>query len=346
MIDVKPFYSRVLLAVSFLIVLNVGAQNDSTHYKYDESGLIERYRNELKNYAHSSDDDLENVTDKIDSLERLESRKINKALRIINKASHFEIDNCITDKNSYNGRMSSIDGYSYAPSIAFRSKYGFYTRASFYKYPQETSIKQKLPEWSFSCGYKYRFGDNLYLYSSFSHAFILYGNAESRALLTNSLSFSGYYDLDLVFVGVNYSHIWGGTDKTPAIEKTASVLNLMIDKEFSFNHFMGSYYFSIDPSASFDLGSDNFLQVRNKAVLADKKVKGGGKDTLVNTFFGLLAIDLSTNFNYTIKNFDFYFIPHAVIPFNVTDDKNKRVPGAGTTLYYFTVGFTYRFKLW
>ena len=124
------------------------------------------------------------------------------------------------------------------------------------------------------------------------------------------------------------------------------MISLPIDKDFSFNHFLGSYYFSIYPQLSFGFGSDNFVQLRKRSLLQEKKKAPLTDSVIQNTFFGLLAFDASVDFTYTIKNFDFYVSPHFAVPFNVLDDKNKRNPSAGTPIFYTSLGVTYRFKMW
>jgi hypothetical protein len=340
-----------LLTIFFsLTFVNLSAQNESapqpSRYIYDESKLLTKYKNILKQQKDLPDSTKEFVKDKIDSLERIEDKKITRVLKSINKASHFEIDQYYTNKNVSSGRDIGITGYALTQSIAYKNRFGFYTRVSFYEYPEETAIKKKIPEWDLSFGYKKRFGDNLYLYTSYSHSFILYGNTESRSLLINRVSMSSYYDLDFLFLGASYTYSWGGTDKTPVIEQSASQLSLSIDRDFSYNHFLGSYYFSIYPQLSFGFGSDNFVQLRKRSLLQEKK-KATAKDLVMqNIFFGFLAFDASVDFTYTIKNFDFYVSPHFAVPFNVLDDNYKRNPSAGTPIFYTSLGVTYRFKIW
>ena len=349
----KNFNQTVSLLIIFfsitindLIAQNIRGDQTPPRYIYDESHLLTKYKNALKQHPFMADSIREIVNDKIDSLEKIEDKKITHVLNRINKSSHFEFDQSYTDKSVSSGRLTGIDGYTYSPSFAYKSNFGFYTRITIFEYPQDAAIKPKLPEWDLTFGYKKRFGDNLYLYSNFTHSFILYGNLETRALLTDRLSVSAYYDLDFIFIGASYGFSWGGTNKTPDVEKRSSQLNLMIDKEFTFNHFMGSYYFSIDPQFSLCYGSDNFVQLRKRALLQETKKKVAAKDTAVqNTFFGLLAIDAAVEFTYTIKNFDFYYSPHLVIPYNELGDKNKRDPSAGTPIFYNMLGITYRFRV-
>ncbi len=335
-----------LIIILFLGTINfVNAQSEDRlylpDYHHDEHQHIKRIKL-IRKYLDKNADSLQVLNDILDSLDDLEHDRINYILNKINNSSHFEYDNYFANKNISQGRQSSLNGWCYNPSLTFRHKGGIYSQMMFYKYA-DTSIKSRLPELDFTIGYYKSFANNFTMDIGYSHSFIFYGNKQSRELLINNISVYSSYDFDVLCLSSNINFSWGGTDKTPEVEKHATQLDFYLDKYFVAYHFLGSYKFSVDPTLRVSCGSDNYFHIRNR-IYSENKGEKPKYEVITNTFWGLLAIDMSVYVKYRIKHLDFYLTPKFAVPFNV--DVNNRDNSAGTPIFYFTAGINYRFRLW
>ena len=357
-LKIKLSFTKKLLCI---IGISFGtfsfAQNTPTlHYHFDESGQIKKTKQKIKELKQALNHELLNDEKKevlnaeitasksiLDSLEKIEDHKINASLRQLSKPSHFDFDHSFTNKIYSNGRPSSIDGICYNTSLKFKHKSGVYTKFSLYEYPEDNNINVGIPEWDIAVGYGQYVTENLYLSSSYSFSKLNYGSKASQILLANSLSLSSSYDFDIVYIGGDFMYLFGGPASLPAEQKQTALLSFYIDKDITLNHFLGSYYFNIDPEVTIDFGSDNLFQARKKLAIENKKGKVVPA-TVPDNFWGLLGVNMAVNFSYKIRNFNFYLSPHFVIPYNVLNAKNVRVPGASSPIFYFNTGITYRFK--
>ena len=338
------------------------AQNTPTlHYHFDESGQIKKTKQKIKELKQTllresiNDEKKKKLNAEIaasktilDSLENLEDHKINASLRQLSKPSHFDFDHSFTNKNYSNGRPSSIYGMCYNPSLKYKHKSGLYTQLSLYEYPEDNDFTVGIPEWDIAVGYGKYVTENLYLSSSYSFSKLNYGSKASQLLLANSLSLSSSYDFNMFYVGADLMYLFGGPASLPAQQKQEALLSFYIDKDITLNHFLGSYYFNIDPELTIDFGSDNLFQARKKLAGEQVVINKKGKVvpvTVPDNFWGLLGVNMAVNFSYKIRNFNFYLTPHFVIPYNVLNAKNVREPGASSPIFYFNTGITYRFKL-
>jgi len=358
-----PKYIFYLIAI--LTYTSIVAQNRD-EYHFDESHQIRDIKLKIKNLKHlvipdSLNDDkkdklndekdsiIDNAKDILDSLEEIEDHKINAALHQLSKPSHFDFDHSITNKNYINGRPSPIVGMSYNPSILFKHNSGIYTQFMIYQYPEDVNINNAIPEWDIMVGFEKSVTENLYLDMNYTYSKLTYGTKASQQLMANNLTLSGSYDFDIISLGSDFMYLYGGGTNLPSQQRQSTLVNFYIDKEFSFNHLLGSYYCSLDPELTIDMGNDNLFQVRKKLAGEQVIINKKGKTVpaaIVDNFWGLLGVDASLNLSYKIRNFKFYFSPHYIVPYNVLNDKNVRQMGASTNIFYFTTGITYRFKLW
>ncbi|MFI5221649.1 MAG: hypothetical protein ACHQK8_04935 [Bacteroidia bacterium] len=371
------FFTFFFLRICFQIHAQSQGELYLPSYHYDESHRISFYKRvnktlklkplpdslKTEEQKQSYSDWKDSLTgankDIIDSLLDQEEHKINHLLHRVNRSSHFEFDNNFANLNVFNGRqITNLVGGLIASSITFKHASGFSLSWSMYQFPEDPNMTVTIPSWDMGLSYKNTLGENFSYDASFTYSQINYGDPITAQLLTKTILVSGNYDFDYFGLNAEFDFAFGGSNQSPAIEKRASMFIVTADKEFIFYHFLGSYKFIIDPQLNVDYGSDNFILIKKlnaaKQVNSNNKKKNSKtppaqvKEVAVgSTFYGLLAIDPDIEITYTLRNFDFYFTPHFAIPYNVLDDNtNKRTSGAGTPIFYFNTGITWRFRAW
>jgi hypothetical protein len=346
------------LFLCFIVLYQCKAQTTASYntdlfqaaYHFDAEKKLKETKLAIKAAKHNeaaTDDQINNLLDQRDSLKDIEYTKIDHLLDRVDRSSHFELGTDITSKSYMAGRPSVVKGPIIAPGLAFYHRVGPYVYLSTQQYTDSRFKSVPIPEVDFGFGFQRELVRNWNVDISYGHAFLNYGGNLTRKLLSNNFSIATSYNFfDYITVGIYYDALFGGTKRTPVAEKHANQLGFGIEHDFYLYHFIGARRFTITPSALINLGSDNFLYLRNRGVTEQAS---GRPDlsTIQQTFWGLLDVEAAVNFDYRIKNLDIYASPIFAMPFNVPNATNPTVrDNTGKPVVYASFGIKYLFRAW
>ena len=351
----------ILVAIGIVISpMNSGAQTrtDSVpkvinldSLSAEDEALFVQYKDSFKN-------DLYDFLEVINSSKQI---KIDTSVYNMDRSSHVEVSLDFVSRQLINGRIIalstskgkviSLTGVGFYPTVMYYHKYGFYaalntTFYTDYKIAHATPVPVVTP----SAGYGHTFFKRWFIGAGYQRTFNTYGSSLSRILLNNTMTITSSVDVWKKLIFSSAFYIFWSSDHSvslPADEKLSVELVLSLKKEFIIYKFLGAKEFTITPAMNFNFANDNRTFVSALAV-SDVK-KDSKKDTVVRTqnvndFFGLLDLEPSINFDWRIRNVDIFLLPTLAVPLNIFyPAKDERVLDPKVFRFYVQAGVKYLF---
>jgi hypothetical protein len=251
-----------------------------------------------------------------------DANEIDDELNQIDHSSHIELGLGFASQLLNQGRDMNVKGPIFIPSIVYKNKTGVYSYLKPNIYSDSKIWKQsKFPDIEFCLGYDHVLAELVDLDISYSHDFITYGKPAFRKLFDNSLSLQTEWYLGKIMnVGANAYVLFSRGKNKKAHEKVANAIELYLSKDISFYETLGAKRLSVSPVLLTSLGSDNFALT--------KKNPDQTTVSTLNSFWGLLDMEASTEFEWRNDRLTFGVIPTYVLPFNL--DVTHRNNQAGT----------------
>lgn len=261
----------------------------------------------------------------------------------IEHSSHVTIQIDAANKLFYTGRPLGIQGAVSTTEFAYTHHTGLYTYIMPNVWTDKAILKRTLfPDIETGFGFKKDLNDIFYFDVSYSHDFITYGNANFRRAFSNGLSLETETNVrDIVDVGVNFYFLFSKKNKNMSGQQRASDLNIYFSKEIAFYNLLGAKKCMITPMLATNLGSDNLAITRNNTV---KETTGIIiPKTVYDKFWGLLDVEISTNFEWRNPHVALNVMPTLITPFN--QDMNNRHNQKGHSSFLISGGIKfYLFK--